>query len=1358
MTAREFLCAAIPMTCALLAAGAPTRAAAPRKVVPHNQPVLVRPEADGSLRLTAGRAEIYGTGRIAVYDGQMCIGWWTDPGDHVAWEIEVPAAGVYDAYLHWAIPPEMAGNWFTLSAGHTRIVHRVPATGSFDQYRLAKFGQLRLAAGRNRVEMRPVGPLQGELADLKEVRLRPADPAVPALDLRGEPETGLPAEAAAAAARVPEGFTWTLVAAEPDVVCPTSIVVDTHGRVWVTEASLYRQNPTPIDRVKVFEDTDGDGRADRVTVFYEGLMAPMSLAVAGPRVYVAESPKLLVFEDRDSDLRADGPPRVLLEGFGGFNDDQALHGLVFGPDHRLYMTQGDHGLDVTGPDGVRVRHDVGAILRCEPDGRDLKVLAWDLKNPIEVALNSWGEGWFNGNDDDGTRMCRLDYLLDGGSYGWRYWGVYGQRRQVYGSGPEAHWHANVLGVVPPALITGFGAPCGVLFIETDAFGPAWRGRLLAVDAGPRTLTAYRLRPDGAGFQPEPERLVANERDAYFRPIDAAFAPDGSLYVCDWSDLGVGGHAYNNPNRGRIYRLRGPQPAPQPAGPAGPVASVEQALEALGSPNLDRQFLARERLLAAGPRVVPELERALAGSDATLAARALWLLARLGPEGRAAVRRQLHHPDATRRALAVRVLRRVPDVAPADLAPLLRDPSPAVRCEGLLALRDLDGPEADRLLLELARQWDGQDRFYLEALGIAARGRAGQAMDRFPVQRGGYETMRLRRTRRAEELWARLIESPEGRLDPKAVAFTYLLRPREATAWLLARLPGESPAVQMAILGRLGPETDAAAGRAVLGLLVRAETPAAVRETALEALRRNLAGPWRALAEDALLRAGLDRALAETALVSAALGVIREARLDWARPALLQLARAGEVSESRRAEALDLWTDLQTGGAGSAGAKEAVAAVREILSAAAEAPALQRAALRAVARLGVGEDWQAMLANAGLSVGLREQLIRELGQRSAGALWLYRQLEARTLAPALSRAVAAVGLNHPDLQVRALFQAHVPEAERPRRLGETVRPEEVLALKGDPERGRSIFFEGSVACSTCHRVGAEGMDFGPDLSVIGRKYGREALLQAILEPSAAVSPDYQASLVETREGDIYVGFVRPGPREGQLSIKTRDQPALVLDRAAVTDLQPQRLSLMPEQLAGMMTAQDLADLVAFLSGLKSDTQLVPFWWVLGVFSNADEKGFDTDFGPEAHPDRIEHELRHRALDGREVGWTRVEARPFQGSLGMDLQQFVAEHRFPTADLIAYYAVAVHSPQAQAARLLVGSEDGVKVWLNGELVHRHLVRRSPPHLGQDQIVVNLRPGKNLLLVKLEQVSGGGGLLVAVQADENVTFGMP
>lgn len=1322
-----------------------------RKTVPHNDPQVITAEEDGTLRLLGPKAELYGRsgpGTIAIYDKEMCIGWWNHKDDYAVWTVDAPSEGVYDVYLHWSIPDNWAGNFFAIEAGESRLINTIASTGGFEHFRVAKYGSIMLQRGRNRVTMRPIGPVNGEIADLKEVRLVPADPD----KMPDVPGGGMSPQRSLSHVKLPDAFEITPFAVEPLVTNVTSICVDTHGRVWVAESAVYRfyradragQMPF-VDRIKVLEDTDNDGKADKVTVFYEGLMAPMSLAVAGNKVYVAESPKLWVLEDVDGDLRADRKT-VLLEGFGGWNDDQALHGLTLGPDHKLYMTQGDLTFDVKGPDGRHVKHDVGAVMRCEFDGTQLEVIAWDLKNPIEVAVDSFGNAWFSGNDDDGTRMCRLDYVLEGGYYGWRYWGIYAQRREIYGSGPEAHWHSNEIGVVPPIMITGFGAPCGQLFIEHDMFGQAYRNAMLLVDPGPRVVRSFTREPAGAGYRALMENFLSNEADTYFRPIDAAVGPDGTLYICDWYDQGVGGHAYNDPNRGRIYRVRRRgNDTHQRIGKPGPYTNDADAVEALQNPNLDTQFHARQRLIASGEKAIPHLRKLLQHDNPVMVARALWVLDRIGGKGRDIVAEHLTHQNEELRALAVRILGRHGVAMQDRVLSRTKDPSALVRREVMLALRRIETPAADAALIELAKQWDGQDRYYLEALGIAARGQAGQANDRFTTFRGPYSTLRLSDDTRMRKLFAALVDHPNAELTPATIQLAKLLRPDHAADYLLQRLTREKlpEATQAAILASLGSAIDADAGRRIIEMIGRDDVAVGIRRIALDAARRNLRGSWNELRDAGELQNAITAALNDPALRADALQAVREAELGWAVPQLIAIASSNAPTGERTA-AIDIL--------GAFGSREATPTLLQLLG----DERLRERALHALVA-SFDTDALAQVLTGDHDAAIQAELLRLVMQRTTGAIWMLRLIEEKKLSEALAQRAIASGAAHVDTNVRTLYLRFVPESQRPRTLGESISAAQVLSLEGDPKRGRDVFFYSDAACARCHMVDGQGADIGPSLSVIGRKHGREGLLQAILQPSAAISPDYMATYLETTLGEVHIGFLRELP-DNKVQLKTVTGEIITLDADDIVTRRTQSVSLMPEQLAGSMTAQDLADLVAYLSTLQRETQIVPFWWTLGVFPNDNEQGFHTDFGPERNAGVIDHNAEYTGAAGRTLKWERIDTQPYQNSRGVDLQRFVAERGMPTANLVAYYAIAIDSPEAQEAHLLIGSEDAVKAWLNGELVHEHFVRRNPAQLGQDVVTIQLKKGRNILLVKLEQITGGGGLIAALRVRHDVQFGKP
>ncbi len=391
-----------------------------------------------------------------------------------------------------------------------------------------------------------------------------------------------------------EGLAVHLFASEPMLVNPTAIDIDPFGRVWVAEAVNYRRVnfKRPIlreagDRIVILTDVDGDGKADKSEVFYQGreLYGPLSVMVLplpgaknpkACRVLVAQSPDILEFTDADGDGKADGPPSKFLTGFGGFDHDHGVHGLTTGPDGKIYFTVGDQGVTGLQSKNGQGRKFVttkspgdcqaGTVWRVDLDGNNLELIAHNFRNNYEACVDSFGEIWCSDNDDDGNQQTRICHVMPGGNYG--YW--------PRGAG-QSHWHEEQPGVVHKTLRTGFGSPTGIAFYEGSLI-PNLSGQLLHCDAGPREVRAFKRIPKGAGYTLD-KTLLLTSTDNWFRPSDVCVAPDGSIFVADWYDPGVGGHGMGDHTRGRIYRLapKGQMaykvPAFEVATPAGVLAAV-----------------------------------------------------------------------------------------------------------------------------------------------------------------------------------------------------------------------------------------------------------------------------------------------------------------------------------------------------------------------------------------------------------------------------------------------------------------------------------------------------------------------------------------------------------------------------------------------------------------------------------------------------------------------------------------------------------------------------------------------------------------------------------------------------------------
>ncbi len=357
-------------------------------------------------------------------------------------------------------------------------------------------------------------------------------------------------------------------AAQPDIVTPTGIAVDQRGRVLVAECHTHFRPPDyagpPTDRIRMLVDTDDDGRADRVTNFYEGGTATMNLAVyEDGSVFVATRMDIHRLFDRDNDGVAEDRQLIARLETAGNYPHNGLSGFAFDGFGNIYFGLGENlGADyrLIGADGTTLSGggEGGSIYRCRADGSKLERLATGFWNPFHLCFDAFDRLFAVDNDPDSRPPCRLLHIVPDGDYGYRF------RNGRKGVHPFTAWNGEIPGTLPMTAGTG-EAPSGVLAYDSDMLPDEFRGTLLVTSWGDHRIERYRLAPHGASFRATAEPVIAGGEN--FRPVGIALAPDGSLFVSDWVDK-----SYELHGQGRVWHIRTFAAAP-PFRPRNPKLEV-----------------------------------------------------------------------------------------------------------------------------------------------------------------------------------------------------------------------------------------------------------------------------------------------------------------------------------------------------------------------------------------------------------------------------------------------------------------------------------------------------------------------------------------------------------------------------------------------------------------------------------------------------------------------------------------------------------------------------------------------------------------------------------------------------------------
>jgi putative membrane-bound dehydrogenase-like protein len=1002
----------------------------------------------------------------------------------------------------------------------------------------------------------------------------------------------LPPDKALASMQPGLGLQVELFAAEPMLINPTAIDVDHKGRVWVCEGVNYRckLRNRPLyrkegDRIEILIDETGEGKATKAVTFYQGvdLMAPLGVCVIPQadgkalRVLVAQSPDILEFWDKDGDLKADGPPTKFLTGFGGIDHDHGVHGLSIGPDGKLYFTVGDQGVkglkskDGKGKSWTTNRTDCQAatVWRCDLDGNNLELIAHNFRNNYECCVDSFGEIWLSDNDDDGNQQTRICHVLPGGNYG--YW--------PRGPG-QSHWHEEQPGIVHKTLRTGFGSPTGITFYEGSLLPKQYQGDLIHCDAGPREVRYFKRIPKGAGYELE-KTVMLTSTDNWFRPSAVRVAPDGSVFIADWYDPGVGGHGMGDWKMGRIYRLTS-------GGHKGykvPEVKLDEKgwWAALSSPCLATRSAALNRLKsdedeASRKLVISGMPKQM---NAVLASRAEWLnwtqfknntFFWREPTGNMTQEQQFY-------TLLIRAQRRniEPEIATEQclnvamqIAKGNKVFSIASGREALIGLQDEKQTDAIKPFYIFAGLYDGSDRFYLSALNIAC------GTD--PVRRDAI----LADFEKHFPEWNDKVADLVWELRPKSMLpkMNKLLDDPKLTAKQKAR-----------IVDIIAVNDDLSAGKTVLGLL-GSNYSAEVKTRAVENLKMFLPTKWKELLKtpefkkvclDLLavhesnpqLVTGMK--LAVLANDPATIDAIYKVWLRSNEGVVLEEA-ASSLGQIPNPAAVEKLKSMLTGegGTGKFGLGSILMALGE------QAKGGNKDAL-ALLQSYVADETK--LRNT--SSPVRQSALEALASSRAGTGWLLKLKADGKFPPELTADAGKLLRNSPFQGERNRAYQLFPVTTK---LDVAKLPPigDLARLSGNSEKGKALFaasLKNDMQCMKCHKVNGQGGEIGPDLSAIGTKGSRQNLFESILYPSRAIADQHVSWVIGTADGQTITGLLVK-ETDTALTIRDANGKDTVVDIKNVESRKKSAVSLMSEDLVKTMTETELVDLVAYLETLKA----------------------------------------------------------------------------------------------------------------------------------------------------------------------------
>ncbi|MBT5599226.1 MAG: c-type cytochrome [Planctomycetaceae bacterium] len=1027
--------------------------------------------------------------------------------------------------------------------------------------------------------------------------------------------TALPLEFIPQQIDVPEGFSIELVAGPPLVEHPTFATFDDHGKLYVCNNAgvnlsaddLEAQLPNSIN---LLEDTDGDGKFDKSTVFADKMTFPMGGVWHEGSLYVASPPNIWRLTDTTSDGIADKRD-IIVDRFGFSGNGASIHGCFLGPDGRLYWCDGYHGHEFKDKDGnVTTSRKGSYIFSSTIAGTDVRRHSGGgMDNPVEVDFTPAGE--VLGTVNIFYTRPRVDCLVH-----WLHGGAYPHREQVL---EELQTTGPVLG---PVHRFGHVAISGTLRYRSGALNPQWRDNMFATFFNSGKVVRVELERSGATYSAVQREFISSE-NREFHPTDLVEDADGSLIVVDtggWFYRGCPTSQFARPDvLGAIYRVRR-DGMTTPVDPRGnridwPAQTPVQLAQRLGDP----RYTVRQRAIlesaARGQAAITTLRQTIERRDILYQQGAIWALTNIVGKTIVAEEQsnqinqntstlQLAAQEAIRIALgdrnplvqhiAVRSFSTYPDpLAKPQLIHLLKSEHPEIRREAATALGRLGDPTAiEHLLAALANPTDidrTEDHaiiFALIEIDDAQVTRQGLVSDDPDSQRGALLALDQMTQATGGNLTSqdvlRLVNSPKTRTQLAAAhVFSQHADWAKHSVEVIGPLLKATGTLESREIARqlitdsLGQDgTDALVGR----LLSNHQTPIEITELLLDAMTAGngltLPASWTEPLEKRL--ASDEQAIVDQTLT--ALAAIKtdhfDARLqqlgnDTTRPMLQRIA-ALEVANGQRGritdDSLELLLQLIHKGSGAGlGAAQRIGST-----------ALTTAQLKRIVTV----------FPSARAAHLTE-LIRPYERSSDPEI-------AKLFVNSIATAQNVTGVP-PFLfgnVIKRFPQDLLPAANdilgriRIAEQAKLARLDKLLPLigTGDVSLGKKIFFAEKSKCAACHRVGERGSRIGPDLTTIGANRAGHDLLESIVLPSSTIVRDFEPYNIVTNDGRVLTGLIVRQTVDS-FTIQQQTGDPITLARNDIDEMAAGTVSIMPNGLDKALTESELADVIAYLMSLR-----------------------------------------------------------------------------------------------------------------------------------------------------------------------------